>query len=95
MLHTSKCVMSEDVHGLGLRIRIYGCERMRRQRLLGEAAVSFAALNLELENNLWLDLAPRHHQPAMQVTCVFILDHNPAIRRERTDKYTLKSCSQY
>ncbi|XP_013139171.1 PREDICTED: synaptotagmin-16 [Papilio polytes] len=49
----------EDVHGLGLRIRIYGCERMRRQRLLGEAAVSFAALNLELENNLWLDLAPR------------------------------------
>ncbi|XP_068619299.1 synaptotagmin-16 [Battus philenor] len=58
----------EDVHGLGLRIRIYGCERMRRQRLLGEAAVSFAALNLELENNLWLQLTPRqHHQPSLQV----------------------------
>ncbi|XP_013170675.1 PREDICTED: synaptotagmin-16 [Papilio xuthus] len=57
----------EDVHGLGLRIRIYGCERMRRQRLLGEAAVSFAALNLELENNLWLQLTPRQHQPAMQL----------------------------
>ncbi|CAH2045703.1 unnamed protein product, partial [Iphiclides podalirius] len=58
----------EDVHGLGLRIRIYGCERMRRHRLLGEAAVSFAALNLELENSLWLHLAPRqHHQPTLQI----------------------------
>ncbi|XP_026315102.1 synaptotagmin-16 [Hyposmocoma kahamanoa] len=58
----------EDVHGLGLRIRIYGCERMRRQRLLGEAAVRFASLNLELENGLWLQLAPRqHHQPSLQL----------------------------
>ncbi|XP_047507800.1 synaptotagmin-16 [Pieris napi] len=60
----------EDVHGLGLRIRIYGCERMRRQRLLGEASVSFATLNFELENNLWLQLTPRqhhHHQTSMQV----------------------------
>ncbi|KAI5643210.1 c2 domain-containing protein [Phthorimaea operculella] len=53
----------EDVHGLGLRIRIYGCERMRRHRLLGEALVSFATLNLELENSLWLQLAPRQHHP--------------------------------
>ncbi|KAL4705740.1 hypothetical protein ACJJTC_018339 [Scirpophaga incertulas] len=51
----------EDVHGLGLRVRIYGCERMRRQRLVGEAVVSFAALNLEMENHLWLQLAARHH----------------------------------
>ncbi|KAM3962500.1 synaptotagmin 14 [Aphomia sociella] len=58
----------EDVHGLGLRIRIYGCERMRRQRLLGEAAVCFATLNLELENSLWLQLMPRqHHQPTLQL----------------------------
>lgn len=58
----------EDVHGLGLRIRIYGCERMRRQRLLGEAGVSFATLNLELENNLWLALSPRqHHQANLQL----------------------------
>ncbi|CAH2094416.1 unnamed protein product [Euphydryas editha] len=58
----------EDVHGLGLRIRIYGCERMRRQRLIGEATVSFASLNLELENNLWLQLTPRqHHQPSLQL----------------------------
>ncbi|XP_048486228.1 synaptotagmin-16 [Plutella xylostella] len=56
----------EDVHGLGLRVRVYGCERMRRHRLLGEAAVSFAALNLELENSLWLQLAPRQHHHASQ-----------------------------
>ncbi|CAH2250848.1 synaptotagmin-16 [Pararge aegeria] len=57
----------EDVHGLGLRIRIYGCERMRRQRLLGEATVSFANLNFELENNLWLQLSPRQHHPSLQL----------------------------
>ncbi|XP_050672019.1 synaptotagmin-16 isoform X2 [Leptidea sinapis] len=60
----------EDVHGLGLRIRIYGCERMRRQRLLGEANVSFATLNFELENSLWLQLTPRqhhHHQTTLQL----------------------------
>ncbi|XP_041969611.1 synaptotagmin-16 [Aricia agestis] len=58
----------EDVYGLGLRIRVYGCERMRRQRLLGEATISFAALNLELENNLWLQLVPRqHHQTSLQL----------------------------
>lgn len=60
---------TEDVHGLGLRIRIYGCERMRRQRLLGEAAISFANLNLELENSLWLTLVPRqHHQTSLQAS---------------------------
>ncbi|GBP35969.1 Synaptotagmin-14 [Eumeta japonica] len=57
----------EDVHGLGVRVRVYGCERMRRQRLLGEALLSFANLNLELENSLWLQLAPRHHQPHLQL----------------------------
>ncbi|CAH0400306.1 unnamed protein product [Chilo suppressalis] len=58
----------EDVHGLGLRIRIYGCERMRRHRLIGEAAVSFNNLHLELENCLWLQLAPRkHNQPPLQL----------------------------
>ncbi|CAK1552293.1 unnamed protein product [Leptosia nina] len=60
----------EDVHGLGMRIRIYGCERMRRQRLLGEASVSFATLNFELENSLWLQLMPRqhhHHQASLQL----------------------------
>lgn len=60
-------VSPEDVHGLGLRIRIYGCERMRRHRLLGETTITFSTLNLELENNLWLQLTSRLHQNNLQV----------------------------
>ncbi|KAH9630819.1 hypothetical protein HF086_001047 [Spodoptera exigua] len=60
----------EDVHGLGLRIRVYGCERMRRQRLLGEATVSFASLSLEMENGMWIQLTPRQHHPSLQVSKV-------------------------
>lgn len=44
---------------MGVRFRVYGCERMRRQRLIGEAAVQFSSLRLELENSLWLSLQPR------------------------------------
>lgn len=44
---------------MGVRVRLYGCERMRRERLIGEAVVSFANINLELENNCWLNLEPR------------------------------------
>lgn len=44
---------------MGVRLRLYGCERMRRERLIGEAIVSFANINLELENNFWLNLEPR------------------------------------
>lgn len=44
---------------MGVRLRLYGCERMRRERLIGEAVVSFANINLELENNFWLNLEPR------------------------------------
>lgn len=50
---------SEDVNSMGVRLRLYGCERMRRERLIGEAVVSFANINLELENNFWLNLEPR------------------------------------
>lgn len=52
-------VNPEDVNSMGLRLRVYGCEKMRRERLVGEAVVSFAHINLELENNLWLNLEPR------------------------------------
>lgn len=52
-------VNPEDVNSMGIRLRLYGCERMRRERLIGEAIVSFANINLELENNLWLNLEPR------------------------------------
>lgn len=44
---------------MGIRLRLYGCERMRRERLIGEAVVSFANINLELENNFWLNLESR------------------------------------
>ncbi|XP_019866040.1 synaptotagmin-16 isoform X2 [Aethina tumida] len=52
-------VNPEDVNSMGIRLRLYGCERMRRERLIGEAVVSFANINLELENNFWLNLEPR------------------------------------
>lgn len=44
----------------GLRVRVYGCERMRRERLIGETIISFASIDLELETNLWLPLEPRN-----------------------------------
>ncbi|XP_055906060.1 synaptotagmin-14 [Eupeodes corollae] len=53
-------VNPEEVNSMGLRIRLYGCERMRKERLIGEAVVSFAAIDLELETNLWLPLEPRN-----------------------------------
>lgn len=52
-------VNPEDVNSMGLRLRLYGCERMRKERLIGETVVSFAHINLELENNFWLNLEPR------------------------------------
>ncbi|XP_066143937.1 synaptotagmin-16 [Euwallacea fornicatus] len=52
-------VNPEDVNSMGIRLRLYGCERMRRERLIGETLLSFANINLELENNLWLTLESR------------------------------------
>ncbi|XP_041776111.1 uncharacterized protein LOC121595860 [Anopheles merus] len=52
-------VNPEEVNSMGLRIRVYGCERMRRERLIGETIVSFANIDLELETNLWLPLESR------------------------------------
>ncbi|KAH1006464.1 hypothetical protein HUJ05_007198 [Dendroctonus ponderosae] len=49
----------KDVNSMGIRLRLYGCERMRRERLIGEAVVSFANINLELENNFWLTMESR------------------------------------
>ncbi|XP_050296670.1 synaptotagmin-16 [Anthonomus grandis grandis] len=52
-------VNPEDVNSMGIRLRLYGCERMRRERLIGEAVISFANINLELENNFWLSMESR------------------------------------
>lgn len=49
----------EEVNSMGLRVRLYGCERMRRERLIGESIVNFANIDLELETNLWLPLEPK------------------------------------
>lgn len=46
-----------------VRFRLYSCERMKRERLLGECTVSFARINLELEANMWLPLEPRTSSP--------------------------------
>lgn len=44
---------------MGVRLRVYlWGGRMRRERLLGEARVSFDQINLQLETTLWLTLQP-------------------------------------
>ncbi|XP_063231633.1 synaptotagmin-14 isoform X2 [Bacillus rossius redtenbacheri] len=52
-------VNPEDVNSMGVRFRLYGCERMRRERMIGECVVSFSCINLELETTMWLALEPR------------------------------------
>lgn len=59
-------VNPEEVNSMGLRVRVYGCERMRRERLIGESIVSFATIDLELETNLWLPLEPRANATVSQ-----------------------------
>lgn len=61
-------VNPEEVNSMGLRVRVYGCERMRRERLIGESIVSFATIDLELETNMWLPLEPR----ANATVCIHI-----------------------
>ncbi|CAK9808893.1 SYT14 [Anthophora plagiata] len=52
-------VNPEDVNAMGVRLRVYlWGGRMRRERLLGEARVSFDQINLQLETTLWLPLQP-------------------------------------
>ncbi|KAJ8309147.1 hypothetical protein KUTeg_014021 [Tegillarca granosa] len=49
----------EEVHGMGLRIRLYGMERMRRERMIGESIIGFASLNLDMASTHWVILEPR------------------------------------
>ena len=49
----------DEVQGMGLRFRLYGVERMRRERMIGESIVGFASLNLDLETTHWVVLEPR------------------------------------
>ncbi len=44
---------------MGLRVRLYGTERMRRERMIGESVVGFASVNQDTETTHWLTLEPR------------------------------------
>ncbi|RWS11654.1 Synaptotagmin-14-like protein, partial [Dinothrombium tinctorium] len=53
-------ISPDDVLGFGLRFRLYGCERMRRENLIGESVISFASSKpLQHETKMWLTLEPR------------------------------------
>ncbi|XP_048259170.1 synaptotagmin-14-like isoform X3 [Haliotis rufescens] len=52
-------IFPDDVHGMGIRVRLYGLERMRRERMIGESIVGFASLNLDEETTHWMVLEPR------------------------------------
>lgn len=49
----------EEVHSMGIRIRLYGVERMRRERMIGESIIGFASLNLESASTHFIILEPR------------------------------------
>lgn len=68
-------VNPEEVNSMGLRVRVYGCERMRRERLIGESIVSFATIDLELETNLWLPLEPRANATVTMTIIAFLNSH--------------------
>ena len=44
---------------MGIRLRLYGTERMRRERMIGEAVVGFASVNQDTETTHWVTLEPR------------------------------------
>ncbi|XP_074662177.1 synaptotagmin-14-like [Tubulanus polymorphus] len=52
-------VPKDEVSNMGVRFRLYGCERMRRERMIGESVVGFASLNLDTETTHNLTLEPR------------------------------------
>jgi len=46
---------------MGLRYRLYACERLARERMIGECIVGFASLNLSSgeKQTIWAKLMPR------------------------------------
>lgn len=61
--------ITEDVAAMGIRFRLYGCERMRRERMIGENIISFAQLNLDQETTHLLHLEPRSNL-GVSFTCL-------------------------
>ncbi|XP_061165197.1 synaptotagmin-14-like isoform X2 [Saccostrea echinata] len=54
----------EEVYEMGMRIRLYGMERMRRERMIGETIIGFASLNLDVTSTHWIILEPRSNLSA-------------------------------
>ncbi len=54
----------DELHSAGLRLRLYTSERLRRERLLGEAYLGLGALDLTREQQLVLPLVTK---PSLKV----------------------------
>lgn len=53
-------ISPEEVLGLGVRFRLYGCERLRREHLVGEGVLAFSCSKpLQHETRLRISLEPR------------------------------------
>ncbi|XP_025105175.1 synaptotagmin-14-like isoform X2 [Pomacea canaliculata] len=52
-------ISPEELPGMGLRFRLYGLERMRREQMIGESVVGFASLRLHEPVTHWVTLEPR------------------------------------
>lgn len=58
---------------MGMRIRLYGMERMRRERMIGETIIGFASLNLDVTSTHWIILEPRSNLSVRSLS-TFILN---------------------
>nr|XP_015907989.1 synaptotagmin-16 isoform X2 [Parasteatoda tepidariorum] len=52
-------ISPEELNGMGVRFRLNGCERMRREHLIGECIVHFSSIRMDQQTTLWLTLEPR------------------------------------
>ncbi|KAG8190482.1 hypothetical protein JTE90_006659 [Oedothorax gibbosus] len=52
-------IIPEELTSMGVRFRLNGCERMRREHLIGECIVHFSSIRMDQQINLWLTLEPR------------------------------------
>ena len=72
---------------MGLRFRLYGLERMRRERMIGESVIGFASLNLLEPSTHWVILEPRSNlsvSPGFRCTCLLcyiVLQHFLSVAR--------------
>ena len=68
-------VLTEDLSSFGVRFRLYGTERMRRERMIGETVVGFASLNTDTATTQWLTLEPRSNigvSPDVIITIIIL-----------------------